>query len=324
MAGRRVFLTGGSGFIGTHVVNKLVAAGDRVLVPTRRYDRAKHLAVMPGVEVVEVKTLDEKVLRQLLKGCHAVINLVGIAHGRTGEPAVYGPDFAYAHVELPKRIADVAVALGIRRFIHMSALGVKADGKRTLPSRYLRSRAAGEQSLRSMYNLDLTILRPSVVFGREDRFLNLFTELLGLAPLLTLPRPQTRFSPVWVEDVAKAVVVCLDRPSTIGKTFELVGPETFTLRQLVENCARWSGNRKPIIGLPDALGRLQAFAIEMMPGPPLMSRDNFDSMTIDNVSSVGWPAELGFEPHALSSIVPKYLSPQSRIPLSLLRARARR
>ncbi len=325
MSSQKIVVAGGSGFIGTHLVEKLIEAGHTVVVPCRRRDRAKHLAVLPGVTVVETSLSTDNAVGNVIDGTSAVINLVGILHGRSGQPAVYGPDFALAHVDLPKRLADVCVTKGIRRFIHMSALGATAEGKRSLPSRYLRSRAAGEQALRATLGLDLTILRPSVVFGREDKFLNVFAQLLALAPVMTLPRPNTRFAPVWVEDVARAAVVCLERPGTIGQTYDLVGPNNYTLRELVALTGQLSGHRRPLIGLPDLLGRLQALAVEMVPGPPLMSRDNFDSMAVDNVSSIGWDqTALGFAPAPLESIAPTYLNPTVASRFDPLRAKARR
>jgi uncharacterized protein YbjT (DUF2867 family) len=322
---RRIVVAGGTGFIGTHIVNKLLQAGYHVVVPTRRRDRAKHVALLPNVEIREGSLTDPRFVDDLVKNTTAVINLIGVLHGRAGEPAVYGPDFAQAHVEIPKRLADAAVATGIRRYIQVSALGVTDDGKRSLPSRYLRSKAAGEQSLRQTLGLDWTILRPSVVFGREDKFLNLFASLLAIAPLMTLPKASARFQPVWVEDVARAVVECLGRPATIQQNFDLVGPHTYSLRELVQLVGQLTGHRRVLVSLPDLLGFIQTTLIEFAPGPTLMSRDNFASMAIDNVSSKGWPTQaLGFEPTALSVIVPTYLQSKGSDPLDELRARARR
>lgn len=325
MAQKRILVAGGTGFIGTHIVNKLLQAGYQVVVPTRRRDRAKHIALMPNVEIREGSLSDPRFVDELVKGCEGIVNLIGILHGRAGEPAVYGPDFAQAHVEIPKRLADAAVAKGIRRYVHISALGVTDDGKRSLPSRYLRSKAAGEQSLRQTLGLDWTILRPSVVFGREDKFLNLFASLMAFAPIMTLPKADAKFQPVWVEDVARAVVECFDRPATIKQTFDLVGPEVFSLRALVQKVGELTGHKRPLIALPDVLGLIQTTFLEFAPGPTLMSRDNFASMSIDNVSQKGWPSkELGFEPSALSVIVPTYLQRHSTDPYDEMRARARR
>ncbi len=320
----RVLVVGGTGFVGTHIVHKLVQAGHRVTVPTRRRERAKHLALLPGVTIVQTSVHDDAAIAQLLVDQDAVVSLVGILHGRSGQPAPYGPDFAKAHVELPKRLADACVLKGIRRFIQISALGVTADGKRNLPSRYLRSKAAGERSLRDTLGLDLTILRPSVVFGREDKFLNLFAQMQAIAPFMPMPRAGAKFQPVWVEDFARAVLVCLEKRITIGKVYDLVGPKVYTLAQLVQLSGQYAGHERPVFGLPDVLGRLQATLVEFMPGGPLMSRDNFDSMTVDNVSLLPLSADFGFAPTSLESIAPTYLDPQLSVKHNGLRSRAGR
>ena len=157
------------------------------------------------------------------------------------------------HVALPRRLAAACQRQGVRRLVHVSALGVGPQG----PSNYLRSKAAGEQVLREA-DLDLSILRPSVIFGAQDRFLNLFAALQDVAPVLPLAGADARFQPVWVNDVAAAVVACLARPDTIGQTYECAGPDVFTLADLVRLAGTLSGHPRPIVPLPAALARLQA------------------------------------------------------------------
>ena len=176
MTHTHILVVGGTGFIGRELVAKLAAQGRRVIVPTRRRERARALILLPGVEVVEADVMRPEALRTLVAGCDAAINLVGILHGRSGSDG-FGPDFARAHIALPTALAQACVDQGVRRLIHVSALGVTEGGERSLPSRYLRSKAAGEAALRSVRGLDLTILRPSVVFGADDAFLNLFGRL---------------------------------------------------------------------------------------------------------------------------------------------------
>jgi NADH dehydrogenase len=231
---------------------------------------------------------------------------VGVLHGRAGRGGdAYGPDFARAHVELPAALIGACRTAGVRRLVHVSALGVTDGGKNTLPSRYLRSKAAGEEKVRQARDLDWTILRPSVVFGAEDRFLNLFARLQRLLPVLALAKAEARFQPVWVGDVAQAIVNALDNPATIGRTCALAGPEVFTLRQLVQLAGTWSAGRsRPIVSLPAGLGRLTALLMERAPGEPLMTRDNLDSMTIDNVSARPIDPELGIVPASLSALGP--------------------
>jgi NADH dehydrogenase len=242
-------------------------------------------------------------LHTLLAGCDAAVNLVGILHGRSGSDG-WGPDFARAHIALPTALAQACVDQGVRRLIHVSALGVTDGGERSLPSRYLRSKAAGEAALRSVHGLDLTILRPSVVFGADDAFLNLFGRLQAVLPVVALAGSDARFQPIWVADVAQAIVHALDDPRCIGQTYPLAGPEVFTLRQLVQLAGQWAGHSRPIIGLPRSLGRLVALGMECAPGAPLMTRDNIDSMAIDNVSDAPIAPELGITPASLRALGP--------------------
>jgi uncharacterized protein YbjT (DUF2867 family) len=310
MSHKRILVVGGSGFIGTHVVSKLSALGRRVIVPTRHRERARHLILLPTVEVIEGGRLDVPTLSDLLAGCDAVVNLVGVLQGRPGRgDDRWGPDFGRAHVDLPAALVEACRARGVRRMIHVSALGVTDGGKNTLPSRYLRSKAAGEEKVRQARDLDWTILRPSVVFGAEDRFLNTFARLQRYLPVVALAAAEARFQPIWVGDVAQAVVNALDAPATHGKTCALAGPEVYTLRQLVNMAGAWSGHPRPIVSLPAGLGRLVARMMELAPGEPLMSRDNLDSMSIDNVSARPIDPELGIVPASLQAMGPQLLGP---------------
>ena len=319
---KRILLLGGTGFVGRSVCDKLVersgGAGDRIVVPTRNPARARHLQLLPTVQLERADVHDEAQLRQLVEGADAVVNLVAILHGSDKA-------FERVHVEQPRKLAAACQAAGVRRVVHVSALGVGAPGMGTPqepsaphvnsaraaePSRYLRSKAAGEAVLRSA-GLDLTVLRPSVIFGEHDRFLNLFATLQAVLPVVPLGGAQARFQPVWVQDVASAIVRCLTDPATIGKTFECTGPDIYTLRQIVQAAGRWSGHPRPVFGLPDALARAQALLMEWLPGEPLMSRDNIDSMRVPNVASGALPglAALGIAASSLESVAPAYLAP---------------
>jgi len=297
-----LLLLGGTGFVGRSLCEKRVerARGGegRITVPSRQPQRAKAIQLLPTVEVVDADVHDEKQLARLVAGRDAVVNLVAILHG--SEAA-----FQHVHVELPRKLARACQAAGVRRVVHVSALGAAANA----PSRYLRSKAEGEAVLRAA-GLDLTVLRPSVIFGTEDRFLNLFARLQALFPLMPLAGAGARFQPVWVNDVAQAIVNSLDRRDSIGQTYECVGPRVYTLAELVRLAGRWSGHERPVIPLPAALGQLQAMLMEWLPGEPLMSRDNLASMQVANVASGTHPGldALGIQPTALEGVMPEWLA----------------
>jgi uncharacterized protein YbjT (DUF2867 family) len=299
-----VLVAGGSGFIGSHVVAHLASNGQRVIVPTRHPERASHLKVMPTVEVVLADLHDDATVARLVRKVDAVVNLVGILHSRPAtNGAPYGPDFARAHVELPRRLVAACAAQGVGRFVHVSALGADASG----PSMYQRSKAAGEAAALSEPSVATTIFRPSVVFGEDDNFLNLFASLQKRFPVMPLAGANARFQPVYVQDVARAIVTALNDTRLAGRVIELAGPKVYTLRELVELAGRCSGHPRPVIPLSDGLGRLQAWFMEHLPGGPLMSRDNLDSMKVDNVASGPIAPELNLALVPLEAIAPRYL-----------------
>ena len=310
MAYRNILVIGGTGFIGSHIIAKLADADCRVTVPTRREGHATHLLLLPDVEDVVVTNVhDDAMLDRLMHGQDAVINLVGILHGKPGPAGSrYGREFAQAHVELPKRIVQACVRNGVKRLLHMSALGASADG----PSMYLRSKADGEAAAMSNPAVATTIFRPSVVFGDNDRFLNMFASLQRVLPVMMLAGADAKFQPVYVEDVARAFVIALQDNRTIGKVYELAGPKVYTLRELVRLAGEYSGHRRPVIGMPDAFARLQAFFLEHLPGGPLMSRDNLDSMKIDNVRRSALADELGISWTSVEAVAPHYLRTKPR------------
>jgi uncharacterized protein YbjT (DUF2867 family) len=302
-----VVVFGGSGFIGSHLVAQLAARGVRVVVPTRRYESGKHLIPLPGVNVIEADMYDPAALRALVEGCDAAINLVGLLHSRRGKP--WGPDFQRAHVELPKKIVDACALERVPRYLHMSALGADVNG----PSMYQRSKAQGEVMARSHPEVAATIFRPSVVFGPEDKFLNMFARLQRWLPVMPLACADATFQPVYVGDVAAAFTHALFDPKSRHLVFDLGGPQIYTLAELVRMAGRYSGHERPIVELPDWLGRLQALMLELLPGKTLMSRDNLDSMKVDNVVDPAIQAltatTLGIKLTALEAVAPRYLAP---------------
>lgn len=318
MRHQSIALVGGSGFIGSHLANALVAAGKSVRVATRRRARAAHLTMLP-LDVIELDVFDPIELARFVEGADALVNLAGALHGRRGNP--YGPEFAKLHVELPSRIAAACEGKGVHRFVHLSAINADSNG----PSMYLRSKGDGEKAVLAAAQLATTIFRPSVVFGPGDRFLNTFAALQRVFPVLPLAKPDAKFQPVYVGDVVKAIVDTLDLDAAHGRTYELGGPAVYTLESLVRYCGQLIGREARIVRLPNALAYIQALSFETLPGEPLMTRDNLDSMSRDAVLSGPLAPELNLEPVAVETIAPTYLNEASlRSRFSALRSTARR
>jgi NADH dehydrogenase len=309
---KKILILGGTGFVGRHVCEKLTQLQWRVTVPTRHEANARDIQMLPALDVVQANVHDEAALTQLVAGHDAVVNLIAILHG-TQEA------FHRTHVQLPEKLARACAATGVQRLVHVSALGADMRNPDVAPSMYLRSKGRGEVALHAAA-LELTVLRPSVMFGADDKFLNTFARLQKIFPVIPLAASHALFQPVWVEDVASAIVFCLQDAhthATVDQTFEACGPGVFTLRQLVELAGRLSGvnegRGRPVIPLPAALGRLQARLMELAPGEPLMSRDNLDSMSLPNIASGNLPGleALGITPAAVEAVAPTYLGPLS-------------
>jgi NADH dehydrogenase len=322
-----VLVLGGAGFIGRHVVAELARRGISVTVPTRRRDRARHLTLLPTVDVVEADIFAKDAIEHLARGKDALINLVGILHGRRGLPDErgpnnYGPDFARVHVELAQAALSACRGAGVKRFLHVSAMGAAPDA----PSEYLRSKGIAEKAVLAAEDLDVTVFRPSVVFGPEDRFLNLFACMARFLPVLAIACPDARFQPVFVGDVARAMAAALDDPASAaeacGKSYGLCGPHEVTLKELVEFVCHVTGRRRLVIGLPDTASYLQAGLMELSP-IPLMTRDNYYSMQVPSVCEGPFP--FGIQPQSLEAVAPTYLAPHGpRERFPELRWRARR
>ena len=290
-----VCVIGGSGFVGRHLCQQLAACGYRVRVPTRDCERAKELTLLPTVELVVADVHDPVALAAVVQGCDAVINLVGVLHDARGPRG-----FAGAHLLLAHKVVEACNTSGVRRLLHMSALAAAPDA----PSDYLRSKGDAERVVLGS-GLDVTVFRPSVIFGPDDRFLNLFAELARLLPVMLLASPAARFQPVYVADVAAAFVQALTDRATFGARYDLCGPKRYTLRELVAYVGAVTGHPRPIIGLNRTLSLLQAAAMELLP-VKLMTRDNVRSMEIDSVCDCAFP--FGIKPQALEAVAPSWLA----------------
>jgi len=307
-----VCVIGGSGFVGRHVCQQLAARGYRVRVPTRDRERAKPLILLPTVDVVRADVHDPAALAAVISGCDAVINLVGVLHDARGPRG-----FAAAHVELARKVVAACRDSGAHRLLQMSAVAAAPDA----PSAYLRSKGEAERIVCES-GLDWTIFRPSVIFGPEDGFLNLFAGLLRLFPVFPLGSPEAKFQPVYVGDVAAAFVHALPEAGSIGRSYDLCGPRRYTLRELLQWTGRTIGCPRPVIGLNRTLSYLQAAVMECLP-VKLMTRDNVRSMEVDNVSDSPFP--FGIRPQPLEALAPAWLAVDTpRARYDRLRSRAGR
>jgi len=300
-AARRVTVFGGSGFVGRHVVRRLAARGDVVRVAVRDPVAAAFLKPMGNVGQVvpmRVEIADAGAVAEALRGADTAINLVGILRetGRQRFDAVQG--------EGAERLAAAARDAGVARFVQVSAIGADAASD----SAYARSKAAGEAGVRRHYP-DAPILRPSVVFGPEDDFFNRFAQLAQLAPAVPLVGGgHTRFQPVYVGDVADAVLRALDSPAASGRIYELGGPRTMTFREVIEFVLAQTGRRPALVNLPFGVASMLAAIMEKLPAPQL-TRDQVRLLRRDNVAAQGAPGlrELGIEPTPVEAVVPAYL-----------------
>jgi NADH dehydrogenase len=296
-----VCVLGGGGFVGWHLVTRLNNMGKHVRVITRRRERHKQLLVLPFVEVVEGDVHDPATLERLFADRDAVVNLVGILN----EKGHRGEGFRDVHVDLSKKVLDACKKTGVKRLLHMSALGADQGSG---PSHYLRTKGEAENHVHTFGppEVAVTSFRPSVIFGRDDGLFNRFAALLKISPVLPLACPNARFAPVYVGDVAERMGDALEDRTTFGQRYNLCGPEVWTLRRIVDYTRRLKGLHRLIVPLPDRLARMQANVLEFVPGKPF-SRDNYASLRVDSVCPEGATCATPIE-----AVVPHYIGDENR------------
>lgn len=296
---QRIALTGGTGFVGRHLCYHLRNRGYQCRVITRHAHR--HQDLRPAAELVEADPYDQAQLTDALHGCDALIHLVGILNegGRQGS-------FRRVHVELVENVVAACHAAKIGRLLHMSALNAdQAKGA----SAYLRTKGEGENRAHTLGKPDIAVtsFRPSVIFGPDDSFLNRFAALIRIPGPFPLACPDAQLSPVYVGDVATAFANALERRDAFGRHYELCGPKTYTLEELVRFVARHSGHRKAIIRLPDWASRVQASVLQHFPGKPF-TRDNYLSLKTPGVCREDGLAALDVPPTSLENAGARILS----------------
>jgi NADH dehydrogenase len=313
-----IVVLGGTGFLGTRLVARLIKNGHRVTVLSRDRELHKHLLVLPGLTLENCDVYQEAQLSERFRGNDVVINLVGILNER----GFGGGGFRRAHLELTRTILQAARSAGVTRLLQVSALGAATDG----PSYYLKSKGEAEKLIHEQHSaLDWTIFKPSVMFGPGDSFLNRFAGLLGAIPLVfPLARPDARLQPVLVDDVVDALLRCLHGGSCSKRSYELGGPQVYTLREIVELVAKLTGRRRWIVGLPNFAAWLQGFFMNFVPGRPF-STDNYRSLKVDSVCSEDGLAKLGIKPKSMVASARQFLgSLEDNARLSQSRAAAGR
>ncbi len=301
VSGQIITIFGGTGFIGRHIVPRLTHAGYIVKVASRA--PAHGYFLRPAGSVGQVVPVlcdynDPQSIAKVIEGSFAVINCIGTLHDRKKD------SFEKIHVGIAGAIARACAASGVERLIHISALGI--DQSR---SKYASSKKAGEEAIKKAFPA-VTILRPSVVFGPEDRFFNMFAEMARYLPALPLiGGGGTKFQPVYVGDVAEAVMAALRLTDAKGKTFELGGPEVLSFREIYKALFACTGRERRLISLPWKMARVQAGLLSLLPRPPL-TVDQVESLKTDNVVSNGALdlRDLGINPTALGLVLPAYLA----------------
>jgi NADH dehydrogenase len=299
--GSNVTVIGGSGFIGRYVIRHLAELGCQIRVAVRHPDRALFLKTcgeVGQVTPVAVNIRDQASVEAAVAGADAVINLVGILYQSGAQK------FVAIQAEGAGRVAKAAQVAGATHFIHLSAIG--ADG--TSKAGYASSKAAGERAVLAAFPT-ATILRPSIVFGPEDDFFNRFAAMAMISPVLPLiGGGRTRFQPIYVGDVARAVIKALQLPEAAGQIYELGGPGVYTFRALLELLLRQINRRRCLVTLPFALASLQGAVLQHLPSPPL-TMDQVRLLHRDNVVDprAKTIADLDIVPTALDSVLPGYL-----------------
>ncbi len=295
-----ICLLGGTGFVGRNLANSLTKIGWHVRVPTQQRERHRDLLMHSNLELISANIHDQEQLNNLIADCEIVINTVGILN----ESSRDGNGFNKAHTELPQKIIAVCQANNVRHLLHISA--INADVSKA-PSNYLRTKGIGESLVHAADNLNVTSFRPSVIFGKDDSFLNKFATLLRVpSPIFMLPSAHAKMAPIWIDDVVSAMLQTIGKPEHYGKSYNLCGPTVYTLQELVVYTAKLLGVKRFIIPLGDKISHKMAQIMDFIPGKPY-SVDNYQSATLENSCKNNNHLEkLGIVPHSLEEIIPQY------------------
>lgn len=294
----RIVLVGASGFFGGYLLNTLVADGHHCVVLTRAATRHGNMDLMPGIDLVQADVYSADALAEQFEGADAVVSMAGILNESGGG----GKGFHKVHVELVEGIIQACAKAGVSRVLHVSALKA-GEGS----SHYLKSKGEAEKRLQAAEGLNVTIFQPAVIFGRGDDFFNRFALMLQFSKVFPLACAGAKLQPVYAGDLARVMVASLDDPMTWGKTYQLGGPQVFTLKELVQWTAGQMGLKRRVIGLPAALSAAMALVMGLVPTKPF-SWDNYQSLQTPNTTDKNGFAYFGIYPRAIETVVPDYLN----------------
>lgn len=300
-----ICILGGTGFVGQQLAARLVSLGYQVLVPSRHPERHREVLVLPDAQLKRANIHNQDELKGIFSGVDIVINLVGILNEKGND----GLGFQHVHVDLTRKVIEACKQTGVHRLLHMSALNADVNG----PSYYLCSKGKAESEVLGAESeqLHVTCFRPSIIFGPGDGLFNRFATLLRMTPFVfPLACAESLISPVYIGDVVDAYSNALENEESFGQTYDLCGPDRFSLKQIVEYTSQQLGKYHLVISLSPGMSCVQARMLEFIPGKPF-SRDNYASLQIDSVCSTNGLDELGIHPTAVDSIVPGYLAQQS-------------
>ena len=295
--GRLICIFGGGGFVGRYVAQALLERGARLRIAERNIKNAMHIKPLGNLGQTQFASADitkpDSVARAV-QGCDAVVNLVGVLNG----------DFTRIHVEGARNVAEAAAKAGCRTLLHLSAIGADTES----PSRYGRSKGEGEQAVLNAFP-DAIILRPSIVFGREDEFINRFAAMIAMLPVVPVIGSATKFQPVFVGDVADVVAEAFGQPELYaGQTFELGGPEILSMGDINRRIARMTGRDRTFVDVPDVAASLMARVLGPLPGAPITA-DQYRMLQKDNVVATGAKGidAFGVSPTPLAAVAPGWM-----------------
>ena len=300
---KKIAILGGTGFVGQSLCNRLSKDGYKLKVPTRNreYNR-DNLILLPNLELIETDIHNSDDLKELLIDCDAVINLVGILNEKRNN----GKGFRKVHVELVKNLISICKVHGIRRILQISALGADAKNGKSF---YLKTKGEAEKLLRSnSVGIKTTILKPSVIFGKKDTFFNRFAKLLKICPFFfPLACYKTKFSPIYVLDVVEMIAKSINDPNSYNKSYQLCGPKTYSLKNLISFTSETLDLKCVIIPLNNTLSYFQARVFDFLPNKPF-STDNYLSAQTDSICECNDLFRYNIKPTAIEDIVPQYLA----------------